>query len=275
VSAAVEACNGESFSSFVAQYPFDNPSPFYTQTCAVIKGAYDPNDKSATPEGVKDEHFIWPGTELDYKIRFQNTGNDTAFTVVIRDTLPAWLDVATFRPGVASHSYDWGISGSGILTFVFDNILLPDSNVNEVASHGFITFKISPADSTPLGTVLENRAGIYFDFNDPIITNTVFHTVDTGFLAYNMVDAVLEADTASGLSVAPNPAGDWTRVSMPGHFFKNGSIRLSDVYGRMLVQQKFQGDGVVLRRNGLPSGVYNLEVFDGKVWVGAGRICWY
>ena len=275
VSVAVEACNGESFSSFVAQYPFDNPSPFYTQTCAVIKGAYDPNDKSATPEGVKDEHYIWPGTELDYKIRFQNTGNDTAFTVVIRDTLPAWLDVATFRPGVASHTYDWGISGPGILTFIFDNILLPDSNVNEVASHGFITFKISPADSTPLGTVLENWAGIYFDFNDPIITNTVFHTVDTGFLAYNMVDAVLETDTATGLSVAPNPAGDWTRVSMPGHFFKNGSIRLSDVFGRMLVQQKFQGDSVVLRRNGLPSGVYNLEVFDGKVWVGAGRICWY
>ncbi len=244
VSAAVEACNGQPFSSFVAQYPFDNPSPFYTQTCAVIKGSFDPNDKSATPEGVKAEHYIWPRTELDYKIRFQNTGNDTAFTVVIRDTLPDWLDVATFRSGASSHAYEWDISGPGILTFVFDNIMLPDSNVNEVASHGFVAFKITPADSTPLGTLLENRAGIYFDFNDPIITNTVFHTVDTGFLAYNMVDAVLETSASSLLSVFPNPAVDWIRVSMPGHFFKSGAVRVSDVYGRMLMQQKFQGESV-------------------------------
>jgi uncharacterized repeat protein (TIGR01451 family) len=274
VSAFVEGCNGSQGSSFITQYPFDQPSPFYAQTCAVLKGAFDPNDKSATPEGVKDEHYIWPGTELDYKIRFQNTGTDTAFTVAIRDTLPEWLDVATFRPGAASHAYNWDVSGPGILTFVFENILLPDSNVNEAASHGFVTFKITPTDSTSLGTVLENRAGIYFDFNDPVITNTVFHTVDTGFLAYNMVDAVLEMKTFSSISVSPNPAGDWTRISLPGHIFKNGSVRLSDVYGRLVRQQKFQGESLVLQRTNLPSGIYVAEVFEHDKRVGFIRINW-
>ncbi|MBK6882734.1 MAG: DUF11 domain-containing protein [Flavobacteriales bacterium] len=34
---------------------------------------------------------------MDYTIRFQNTGTDTAFLVVVTDTLPATLDHRTFR----------------------------------------------------------------------------------------------------------------------------------------------------------------------------------
>ncbi|MBL7783612.1 MAG: T9SS type A sorting domain-containing protein [Saprospiraceae bacterium] len=274
VSAFVAGCNGSSGNSFVTQYPFDQPSPFYAQTCTVLKGAYDPNDKSATPEGVKAEHYIWPRTPIDYKIRFQNTGTDTAFTVAIRDTLSPWLDVATFRPGASSHPYQWDISGNGILTFVFNNIMLPDSNVNEAASHGFVAFNIAPADTTPLGTVLENSVGIYFDFNEPVITNTVFHTVDTGFLAYNFIDFIAENMLPAPVSIFPNPAGAWAHISSNGRFFKNGTIHISDVYGRQVAQQTFQGTSATLRRNGLPSGVYVIEVFENGVRAGAGRILW-
>ena len=35
----------------------------------------------------------------DYKIRFQNTGTDTAFVVIIRDTIDAGLDLTTPRTG--------------------------------------------------------------------------------------------------------------------------------------------------------------------------------
>ncbi|MCA0234898.1 MAG: hypothetical protein LCH81_00790 [Bacteroidetes bacterium] len=274
VSAFVAGCNGNSGNSYVTQYPFDQPSPFYAQTCAVLKGAYDPNDKSAKPEGVKPEHYIWPQTPIDYKIRFQNTGTDTAFTVAIRDTLSPWLDVATFRPGASSHPYQWDISGSGILTFVFDNIMLPDSNVNEAASHGFVAFNLAPADTTPLGTVLENSVGIYFDFNEPVITNTVFHTVDTGFLMYNLPSFTSITPAPPGLSVFPNPAGEWVQVSMPGHFFKKGSIQLLDVYGREVAQHPYVGESAQIRRNHLPSGVYSIVVFENGVRIGSGRIIW-
>ena len=102
----------------------------------------------------------------------------------------------------------------------------------------------------------------------------VFHTVDTGFLAYNIVNAATEAKTLSALSVSPNPAGEWTRISMPGHIFKNGNVRLSDVYGRLVRQQKFQGESVVLRRNNLPAGIYAAEVFECDKRVGFIRIIW-
>ena len=40
---------------------------------------------------------------------------------------------------------------------------------NEAASHGFVSSGSSLCRSPP-GTVIENIANIYFDFNDPVIT---------------------------------------------------------------------------------------------------------
>jgi hypothetical protein len=62
------------------------------------------------------------------------------------------------------------------VAWTFDNILLPDSNVNEPESHGYVKFTIELKDSIPQDTKIENFAGIYFDFNDPVITNTTFVT---------------------------------------------------------------------------------------------------
>lgn len=43
---------------------------------------------------------------------------------------------------------------------------------NEPASHGFVKFAIAPRDSLELGTPVLNFADIFFDFNDPVRTNT-------------------------------------------------------------------------------------------------------
>jgi len=59
------------------------------------------------------------------------------------------------------------------LVFHFENILLPDSTVNEPASHGFVQFRINQLTDNPIGTVIENTADIYFDLNKAIVTNTV------------------------------------------------------------------------------------------------------
>ncbi|MEO1450629.1 MAG: PKD domain-containing protein, partial [Bacteroidota bacterium] len=69
---------------------------------AVVVGAYDPNDKQVSPAGEGgngDEVLIenFDGN-LRYTVRFQNTGTDTAFYVVIRDELDPDLDPASFIP---------------------------------------------------------------------------------------------------------------------------------------------------------------------------------
>jgi uncharacterized repeat protein (TIGR01451 family) len=267
VSASVEGCNGQISDGFYLQYPFNDPSPFAERECAEVIGSFDPNDKAATPQGVKDEHFILPQTPIEYKIRFQNTGTDTAFTVVVRDTLSPWLDIASFRIGAASHAHTWDISGAGILTFTFENILLPDSNVNQAASNGFLSFSIQPLDTTTLGTLIENRAGIFFDFNEAVLTNTVWHTVDTGFLDKNLLINLEEKKPISLLTIFPTPANDLVHIGFRNLIgFGNLRLRLSDAFGRLVLEQKMTGNGAEIHRNGLSSGVYFLEILaEGRV----------
>ena len=133
-----------------------------------VRGSFDPNDKQATPELTPLQ--VINGTYIDYTIRFQNTGTDTAFNVVISDTLVEQLLLNTLEVTASSHTCKTTMK-SNIVFFEFLNILLPDSNVNEIKSHGFVSFKIKPHASVPAGETINNKAAIYFDYNAPVITN--------------------------------------------------------------------------------------------------------
>ncbi|MGV3636866.1 MAG: T9SS type A sorting domain-containing protein, partial [Flavobacteriales bacterium] len=144
-----------------------------TATAAVtVTGSYDPNDKTAfTSSRTSDASFLLDQDEwIDYVIRFQNTGTDTAFNVIVTDTLPHVLDPASISLVAASHPHVWSMEAQGTLKFIFPMILLPDSNVNEPASHGLISFRIRPRQPVLPGTTIANIANIHFDFNPPVIT---------------------------------------------------------------------------------------------------------
>ena len=76
-----------------------------------------------------------------------------------------------------SDSVKTELKESGELIFTFDNIMLPDSNINEPESHGFIKYSISPKNTLFPGQTIKNTANIYFDFNPAIITNTTFNKI--------------------------------------------------------------------------------------------------
>ena len=137
----------------------------------LVTGSYDPNDKTETHGGYLSPAQVTNGEYLNYVIRFQNTGNDTAFKVVIRDTLENNFDYSSLQMIASSHNYTLTITDNNKLEWKFDNILLADSNTNEKASHGFIAFRIKPNPSVTTGTVLKNLSDIYFDFNPPVRTN--------------------------------------------------------------------------------------------------------
>src|SRR6185295_15873757 len=66
---------------------------------------------------------------------------------------------------------------NGALKFTFNNILLPDSNINEPMSHGEVTYRIHTRTGLPDNTIVNNTAFIVFDLNIPVVTNTSLNTM--------------------------------------------------------------------------------------------------
>jgi uncharacterized repeat protein (TIGR01451 family) len=138
----------------------------------IVTGSFDPNDKTEANAGVITPAQVSNGEYLNYLIRFQNTGNDTAFHITVRDTLDTRLDWNTLQMIASSHSYQLSIEEGNKLAWQFNNILLPYINIDEPNSHGYIAYRIKPKSTVVLGDTIKNTAGIYFDFNLPIATNT-------------------------------------------------------------------------------------------------------
>jgi len=148
---------------------------------ATIRCAIDPNDKLVNVDKIEQEEYALIDAPLIYTVRFQNTGNDTAFTVRIEDKISEDLDIRTIRPLAGSHPYNFFVNSDRTLEVIFENIMLPDSTTNNLESQGFISFEIYPLAEIEEFTDIENTAYIYFDFNAPIITNTVNNTLVESF----------------------------------------------------------------------------------------------
>ncbi|HRF82091.1 MAG TPA: hypothetical protein PL070_18610, partial [Flavobacteriales bacterium] len=96
-------------------------------------------------------------TPIEYTIRFQNTGTYLAERVVILDTLSTDLQWESMRFIASSHDHTWYIV-NGVLHVIHNDIMLPDSNSNEAASHGFFKFSMLPKADLVNGAVIENIA---------------------------------------------------------------------------------------------------------------------
>ncbi|MFI5171831.1 MAG: SBBP repeat-containing protein [Chitinophagales bacterium] len=137
----------------------------------------DPNIKFVYPDGDCDAGYILPDQTLTYTITFQNTGTAEAVNIDVLDTLSEWLDINSLAVVGKSHAMFTEILPGNVLKFNYNNIHLPDSTTNEAESHGYVIFEIRPLPATPTGSVIENRSAIYFDYNDPVFTNSVLNTV--------------------------------------------------------------------------------------------------
>ena len=142
-----------------------------------VVAAYDPNDKVVDQPIVNfTEIEEGEGVELEYVIRFQNTGNFFATNVRVEDVLPELLDVNTIETIHASHDYELVIHPNSMVEWIFEDIMLPDSTTNEAESHGQIHFRITTVPDITLENVIENSASIYFDFKQPVVTEPAVTT---------------------------------------------------------------------------------------------------
>lgn len=230
----------------------DNDS--YTIERTVI-GAYDPNDKLARTNVGRssDVYLIDQDNYVDYTIRFQNTGSAEAINVFLLDTISADFDLGSLRILGASHPYEVSLLAGRVLRFDFNNIMLPDSTSDLLGSQGFASFRLTPMPGLEFGDHLQNAADIFFDFNEPIHTNTsdLVATFSVG----------IAEGTSVELRVYPNPVSDALMVQVPDGTWYYEVISMD---GRIAARGQQSGSLLGLDASGLASGSYILRLVDGN-----------
>ena len=257
----------------INQFPLDDSEDYTDIDCQQNVGSFDPNDKQGFPIGYGDNHFIKKDDEIEYLIRFQNTGSYLAFNVIVEDEIDTEvLDLSTLKLQNSSHPYSLSIVDGKILKFLFLNIMLPDSSTNEPASHGFIRFRIGQRANNPLGTVIENSADIFFDFNEAVVTNTTFHTVGESFILAVSTKPIKEKLAA--VKVFPNPFSEQATFEINTKIpYQNLTLTIYNVMGQAVKTIKSNGDNrMILDRNGLTSGVYFYQIQSEVLVLDSGKL---
>ena len=259
---------------FVTQFPAYDGEDFRAVDCWINKSSFDPNDKTGFPFGYGPQHFIEANTDIDYIIRFQNTGNDTARFVYVVDTISPWLNINTLEPGASSHNYAFVRIDSNVVKFVFDHINLVDSNTNELLSHGFIKYRIQQKTDNPIGTKIYNSADIFFDENVPVKTNVTMHTIGHDFIQVQLISGVYDPKfNISGVKVFPNPFHDKTQIIMEGDKIKDASLLLMNVEGKILKTiQPEQENHFDIYREDIPVGLYIYKIIQENETVASGKL---
>jgi uncharacterized repeat protein (TIGR01451 family) len=183
---------------------------------AEVVGAFDPNSKEVNPQGVGESGIITVSdTILNYAVHFENLGNFYAENIVVIDTLDANLDLTTFRPIYNSHICKVSLGDNRILRYEFPHILLsakPASWSTSTLNQGMFTYSIALKKNLSLGSRIQNKADIYFDFNAPVATNRTLNTI--GKIVPPPPPPTPPHIVTQPLKVYPNPATNMLKVEI-------------------------------------------------------------
>ena len=240
------------------------PTNNHDSALIALVASHDPNSKSVSPAD-----FI-PTTpmELRYTVNFQNTGTDTAFKVVIMDTLSPSLDLTTFRFISSSHKCHYTLENN-LLTFTFDSIILPDSITNSALSIGYIKYGIYQKKGLTENSTISNTAYIYFDYNDAVITKPTIITVnnDSFYKIYRSESAINpdsnKNDSNQKISCFPNPTHDAITLTASKSYITG--ITMTDMTGREIYKQEnLYSTSVAIQTINMWNGMYILKVKVGN-----------
>ncbi len=227
----------------------------YTR-CFAIGVSYDPNYKEVEPKGAGVQGFIPPATpNLTYTINFQNTGTAVARNIYVLDSIDADLNINSIEILSASHGIQVYRLPNNTLKFMFANIMLPDSTSDKYHSHGYLTFRIKPNTGLAAGTQIKNTGNIYFDYNEPVATNTVLNTIAIS-------SGINEIKSFGVLKVAPNPAKDKLVVSISSN--GSSSIIITDVLGKIVWLINTTDLQTQINVSDLQDGIYFIKLSQGN-----------
>jgi hypothetical protein len=214
-------------------------------TKLTVRNSFDPNYKEVFPAQVKPAYLDW----LNYTVHFQNTGNDSALMIRLRDTLSPLLDLETFELMGSSHRVETALNGNALM-FFYRDIMLPDSATNPINSQGFVQYRIKPKKNLTEGTSIANKAFIYFDYNTPIITNTALVDFKTP-----QQNGLQQINYLPQLSIYPNPGTGLYMIKGNA----NASYSVYNIYGQIVCIGTLSKNEQLIDLRNLANGFYVMN----------------
>ncbi len=163
----------------------DSGKVYMHQLNIPIVTSHDPN-KMNLKQGRLSYRTLKKSKSLTYKIRFQNNGKGPARKILLDITLPSAMDPKTISikdmspyclpcDSVAGRTGCWElITTNDSSAFVFNGIYLPGTNQQGVedkdSTKGFVEFDVKTKKKLE-NLPFKGRTAIYFDKNEPVITN--------------------------------------------------------------------------------------------------------
>lgn len=213
-----------------------------------VRSSFDPNEKSVSPEGV-----IHAGTKLIYTVNFENTGNAAAQNIHIMDTLSDNVNPQTLQILASSAVMNTTIfndGGHNIVKFDFPNINLLDSS-HHGQCDGMVVYSVNTKTGLAFGTKIDNRAGIYFDYNPVVMTNTVENTIGNPA-------GVAVVTNAPDVSIYPNPANSELTIKTVKDDYNMTCI--TNILGQQLMTQQLSGTETKVNVRALAAGLYYITL---------------
>ena len=209
-----------------------------------VTGSFDPNDMVVVPSG-----FITSGTQLQYSISFENTGNDTAFNISIYDTLSNNVDIKSLN--VVSASALMNIATiNNVVKFNFPHINLLDSAHHDLCD-GMVVFTVNSKNGLASGTTIFNEAGIYFDDNPVVMTNTVEDII--GFPS-----STAAITNASKILIYPNPASETVTIDAGNGLYNTAAF--TNVLGQEVESVELNTMRTQVNVSSLIAGIYYITL---------------
>ncbi len=152
--------------------------------------------------------------------------------VIVEDVISGNADLNSFEIIATSHNCVISMNGNNV-TYQFPGIMLPDSTNNEPQSHGYIKYKINALNTLNIGEQVSDFAGIYFDFNAPVITNYATVTI-VG------ITGIGQAQN-NNISIAPVPVKDQAQLRLQSSGSAQVKVELLSIDGKA-VQTIYDGN---------------------------------
>ncbi len=234
-----------SVSTVIPDVDHSNDSAFVVDS---VTSSYDPNLISVTPSGYISSAV----TTLKYTIQFENTGTDTAFNISVYDTLSDNVDPETLHFIMASHDMAAEVlksDGQNIIKFDFANINLPDSSHHGLCD-GVVMYTINTRSGLAKGTEIYNRAGIYFDYNPVVMTNTVLNIVGPPA-------GIPEVSKCEHPKLFPNPVSDVLNIGLTADY---STFSTSNTVGQTVAAGALDAKETKVNVRELPTGIYYITL---------------